>query len=148
MVKKLAFLLSFSVSTWPRGLNGRHRVRPSTSSSPTEQRCRRAPHRRHGRHQRATRGDVLIEDAGTPSATDEQLVGLRYLIPVAKGASITKAYIEFARDETKDGTKPVNVIIEGQLAAIRRPSRPRRRTSRNRTRTTAQVKWTIAPEMT
>ncbi|MCU0914142.1 MAG: hypothetical protein MUC88_06225 [Planctomycetes bacterium] len=60
--------------------------------------------------------EIPYEDAGTPSSTDEQLTCLRYLVPLAKGAQITKASVEFTCDETKDGSKPVNLIIEGQLA--------------------------------
>ncbi len=60
--------------------------------------------------------EMPYEDAGTPSSTDEQLTCLRYILPLAKGAQIAKASVEFTCDETKDGSKPVNLIIEGQLA--------------------------------
>ncbi len=60
--------------------------------------------------------EMPYEDAGTPSSTDEQLTCLRYILPLAKGVQITKASVEFTCDETKDGSKPVNLIIEGQLA--------------------------------
>jgi len=60
--------------------------------------------------------EIPYEDSGTPSATDEQLTCLRYILPLAKGAQVTKASVEFTCDETKDGSKPVNLIIEGQLA--------------------------------
>ena len=60
--------------------------------------------------------ELPYEDSGTP-ATDEQLACLRFIVPVTKGVMITNAYVEFTCDETKSGTAPVNLIIEGQLAA-------------------------------
>ena len=93
--------------------------------------------------------EIVHEDAGTP-ATDEQLIGMRWLIPVAKGSSITKAYIEFELKEIKTTTNaaPVNVIIEGQLDPNPSAFTTAAKNITNRTRTTAQVKWTIAPGMT
>ncbi len=88
--------------------------------------------------------EMPYEDAGTPSSTDEQLTCVRYIVPLAKGAKITKAYVEFTCDETKDGTKPVNLIIEGQLA-LNPPAFTT--TAKNLTSrapwTTAQVKWAV-----
>jgi hypothetical protein len=60
--------------------------------------------------------EMPYEDPGTPSSTDEQLTCLRYIVPLDKGVQITKASVEFTCDEIKDGSKPVNLIIEGQLA--------------------------------
>jgi regulation of enolase protein 1 (concanavalin A-like superfamily) len=89
--------------------------------------------------------ELPYEDAGTPSSTDEQLNGLRFTLPLAKGAKVNKAYIELEMDETKDNTKPVNLIIEAQLV----PNAPAiaditRNLSDRAPRTKAQVKWTIA----
>jgi len=61
--------------------------------------------------------EMPYEDSGTPSSTDPQLACLRYILPLAKGAKINKAYVVFTCDETKDGSKPVNLIVEGQQAA-------------------------------
>ena len=64
--------------------------------------------------------------------------------PFAKGAKITKAYVEFTCDETKGGTNPVNLIIEGQLA-VNPPAfttAAKNLTSRAPW-TTAQVAWTV-----
>jgi hypothetical protein len=56
-----------------------------------------------------------FEDAGP---TDAQILGLRFLnVAVPKGAAIVNAYIEFECDETKDGSQPVSVIIQGELSA-------------------------------
>ncbi|MBM4027111.1 MAG: hypothetical protein FJ280_17155 [Planctomycetes bacterium] len=85
------------------------------------------------------------EDDGTPSATDPQLVGLRFNpIPLPKGTTVTKSYLEFEMDETKGNSRPVNVIIEGQLIANAPAFTSTARDLTNRTpRTTAQVKWTV-----
>jgi hypothetical protein len=68
--------------------------------------------------------ELPYEDDGTPSATDDQLICVRYLVPLAKGTKITKAYVEFTCDETKGGTAPVNLIIEGQLAVNQKSQTP------------------------
>jgi len=84
------------------------------------------------------------EDSGTPSSTDPQLMCLRYTIPLAKGAKILSAYVEFTCDETKDGSKPVNLIIEGQLA-VNPPvfAGTAKDLSGRGPWTTAQVKWAV-----
>jgi len=58
--------------------------------------------------------EMPYENAGTPPTT-EQIIGLRWVVPLAPGTKILKAYIEFTVDENKGGTAPVNLIIEGQL---------------------------------
>jgi len=85
------------------------------------------------------------EDDGSPSATDPQLVGLRFNpVPIPKGATVTKSYLEFEMDETKGNSRPVNVIIEGQLVANAPAFENVSRHLTNRQpRTTAQVKWTV-----
>ena len=88
--------------------------------------------------------EIPYEDSGTPSATDEQLTCLRYIVPLAKGAKISKAYVEFTCDETKDGTKPVNLIIEGQLALNPPAFTTAAKNLTGRAPwTTAQVKWAV-----
>ena len=88
--------------------------------------------------------ELVHEDAGTP-ATDEQLIGMRWLVPVAKGAQIGKAYVEFELKEIKTttNTAPVNVIIEGQLDPNPAAFTSTAKDITNRPRTKAQVKWTI-----
>ncbi len=84
------------------------------------------------------------EDNGSPSATDPQLNVVRFVLPLAKGAQISKAYLEFEQDETKGNDKPVNVVIEGQLV----PNAPAvanvaKNLSNRAPWTTANVKWTV-----
>jgi len=85
------------------------------------------------------------EDSGSPSSTDAQLNALRFSsVPVAKGAKIAKAYLELEVDETKDGSKPANVIIEAQLV----PNAPgiadaTGNLSGRSPLTTAKVKWSV-----
>ena len=46
-----------------------------------------------------------------------QAIGIRFLnVNVPKGAGVSNAYIEFTVDETKGGTEPVSLIIEGELS--------------------------------
>jgi hypothetical protein len=59
--------------------------------------------------------DLELPYEDSVAAGNEQIVALRYTLPIAKGAKITKAYVEFAFDEPTLGTNPVNLIIEGQL---------------------------------
>ena len=93
--------------------------------------------------------EIVHEDAGSP-ATDEQLIGMRWLAQIAKGAGMTKAYIEFQLKEiasTAVNTAPVNVIIEGQLDANPPAFTTAAKNITNRPRTKAQVKWTIPTGM-
>ena len=49
---------------------------------------------------------------------DKQVVGLRFTdITIPKGAKIKKAWVQFEVDETKGGTYPVYLIIDGELSA-------------------------------
>ncbi len=77
---------------------------------------------------------------------NDQIAGLRFQVPIAKGAQVTKAYLEFECDETKGGTDSVNVLIEGQLA----PNAPAittaaRNLSGRSPWTTAKVKCPLPP---
>ncbi len=80
--------------------------------------------------------EMPYENAGKGSP---QVVGLRYVeVEVPKGANITNAFVEFACDETKDGSLPVSLLITGEL----NPDPPTFTTDIiGRTRTTAQVVW-------
>jgi hypothetical protein len=86
--------------------------------------------------------EIPYENDGNPPSS-EQVIGVRWIVPVPKGATITKAHVEIQCDETKGGTNPVNVIIQGQLA----PDAPAFTTATadvtGRTPTNAEVKWSI-----
>jgi len=88
--------------------------------------------------------ELAYESAGTPP-TEEQIVGLRFVnIALPKGAQVTIAYVEFEVDETKGGTKPVNLIIEGELTPNASPFRTTANDITNRTSwTTAKVNWSV-----
>ncbi len=87
--------------------------------------------------------DLEIPYEENINAGSEQVVGLRWAVPVPKGAMITKAYVEFTYDEP-EVTGEVHLIIEGQLAANAPAFTSSASDVTNRTRTKAQVKW--APE--
>jgi len=91
--------------------------------------------------------EIVHEDAGTP-ATDEQLIGMRWVVPIAKGTAVTKAYVEFVLKEIKGSgtnTEPVNVVIEGQLDPNPAAFASTAKNITDRARTKAQVKWTLPP---
>jgi hypothetical protein len=76
----------------------------------------------------------------------DQVIGLRFIdIPIPKGAIIDNAFIEITCDETKGGTQPVNVLIEGELSpnTVTFSNTPNNVT--NRPTTTANVLW--SPEI-
>ncbi len=75
--------------------------------------------------------------------SSEQVIGVRWAVPVPKGAKITKAYVEFQVDETKSGTLPVNLIIQGQLAPNAPAFTAATADVTSRTPTAAQVKWAV-----
>ncbi|MCL5279010.1 MAG: hypothetical protein M1376_03785 [Planctomycetes bacterium] len=77
------------------------------------------------------------------AASDEQVIGVRWAVPVPKGAQITKAYVEFQCDETKSGTLAVNLIIQGQLAPNAAAFTSATADVTSRPTTTAQVKWAV-----
>jgi hypothetical protein len=71
-----------------------------------------------------------------------QVIGLRFVdIPIPKGAVVDNAFVELTCDETKSGTQPVSVIIEGEL----NPNPPTFANVTNnissRPTTTANVMW-------
>jgi len=89
--------------------------------------------------------EMPYENAGTDIGTQPQVVGLRFAVPLPKGAVISKAYVEFTVDEAKGGTQPVNLVIDGQLV----PNAPAftsavKDVSGRAPRTAALVKWTAS----
>ena len=85
--------------------------------------------------------DLEMPYEGTGRSTP-QVIGLRYVnVRVPQGVRIVNAYIEFQCDETKGGTLPVSLIIQGELS----PNAPAFANVANnvtsRTRTAAQVVW-------
>jgi len=83
------------------------------------------------------------EDDGNPPS-DEQISGLRFIVPIPKEAEILKAHLEFEIDETKGNTGPVNLIIEGQLILNAPPFEDVANNVTDRAPwTEAKVKWTI-----
>jgi hypothetical protein len=89
--------------------------------------------------------DLELPYEDSVAAGNEQIVGLRYTLPISKGAKITKAYVEFAFDEATLGTNPVNLIIEGQLT-LNAPifEDVTKNISGRSPWTKAQVKWAAA----
>jgi len=58
--------------------------------------------------------ELAYEDAGM---VDPQLAAFRFTdIAIPTGSIITSAWMRFDVDETKEGTSPVNLIIEGELS--------------------------------
>jgi len=81
------------------------------------------------------------EDAGKG---DPQVIGLRYTnITIPKGTTITNAWVQFQVDETKDGTLPVNVIIDGELVPNAAAFTAAAFNVTSRARTTAKVQWSV-----
>ncbi len=79
------------------------------------------------------------ENQGNP-----QIIGLRFVgVPIPKGATITEAWVRLQVDETKGGTEPVNLIIEGELSPSAAGFAPDTLNVSNRPRTAAQVKWSV-----
>ncbi len=97
----------------------------------------------HGMYVDSSDLEIPYEDAGNPPST-EQIIGLRWIVPVPKGAKILKAYVELTCDETKGGTEPVNLIVEGQLAPNAPAFTAATADVTSRAPTKAQVKWTFA----
>ena len=56
--------------------------------------------------------EMPYEDTGK---TTEQVIGLRFQVPIAQGAKVVEAYVVFTVDETKGGTEPVNLLIDGHV---------------------------------
>ncbi len=149
MTKKLAFLLCLALALGLAGSNAASGaaldLRIATGNDDAEE------HLNAGMDLTSSDLEIVHEDPGTP-ATDEQVIGMRWTLALAKGALVTKAYIEFQMKEISSSTPavntaPVNVIIEGQLV----PNAPAFTTAAknisSRAPTKAQVKWTIPTGM-
>ncbi len=83
-----------------------------------------------------------------PGKGDPQLVALRFTdIAIPVGCSITAAWVRFDVDETKDGTLPANVLIEGELslnpAGWPADTGPGNFGISSRPRTIANVAWSV-----
>jgi len=73
-----------------------------------------------------------------------QIIGVRFRgIPIPKGATITDAWVQFGVDETKGGTQPVNLIIEGELSPNPAAFSSTAGDVSSRSTTTAQVQWSV-----
>jgi hypothetical protein len=72
----------------------------------------------------------------------EQIIGIRFEdITVPKNSIISEAWVRFDVDETKDGTLPVSLIIEGELSPNAVTFSEIDFNISNRPRTKAQVVW-------
>ncbi len=85
--------------------------------------------------------EMPYEDAGK---VDPQIIGLRFVgIAIPKGATITNAWVQFAVDETRDGTLATNLIIDGELSPSPAAFSSTAGNVSSRTRTTAKVQWSV-----
>jgi len=89
--------------------------------------------------------EMPYEDTGMG---DPQVIGLRFRdIGLEAGQVVNSASIRFEVDETKGGTLPVNLVIEGELAADAAPFAGEAFNVTDRARTEANVLWSV-PEWT
>jgi hypothetical protein len=85
--------------------------------------------------------ELVYENTGQGNP---QIIGVRFAgIPIPKGATIADAWVRFQVDETKGGTEPVNLIIEGELSANAAAFTSDAFNVTSRARTTAQVQWSV-----
>jgi hypothetical protein len=85
--------------------------------------------------------EMPYEDAGK---VDPQIIGLRFVgIAIPKGATITNAWVQFAVDETRDGTLAANLVIDGELSPSPAAFTSTAGNVSSRTRTTAKVQWSV-----
>ncbi|MHC4189565.1 MAG: fibronectin type III domain-containing protein [Planctomycetota bacterium] len=146
MCKKLIYLTSFVLVLGLAGTNAAFGaeidIRIANGSDDVEQ------HLSDGRIDSSSSDlELPYEDAGAPT-TDEQVIGLRFVnIPLAKGAQISGAYVEFEVDKfDKEGSQaPVNLVIEGELTPDAPAFAEVANNVTDRIATTAKVKWTIPP---
>jgi len=86
--------------------------------------------------------EMPYEDTGKGTP---QVIGLRFVnVDVPNGANISNAYVEFTCDETKGGTEPVSLLIDGELTNDAVAFTANNNDVTSRARTTAQVVWTAA----
>ena len=74
-----------------------------------------------------------------------QVIGLRFVdIPIPKGAIVDRAYIELTCDETRGGSEPVSLLIEGERNPLPAAFSEAINDITNRPRTTAKTVWAPA----
>ena len=88
--------------------------------------------------------ELAFEDEGQG---DPQRVSMRFVnVGIPQGAQITSAYLEFEVDETRGGTDPVNVIIDGELTPDAAPFVDEPFDVSNRPSwSTTVTKWSVPP---
>jgi hypothetical protein len=92
--------------------------------------------------------DVEEQSSGSIDSTssdlelpDDQVIGMRFLkVRVPKGATVSKAYIEFTVDEL-EGPQATNMIIDGELSPNAREFSSSNNDVSDRSRTTEKVVW-------
>ncbi|MHC4326793.1 MAG: fibronectin type III domain-containing protein, partial [Planctomycetota bacterium] len=87
--------------------------------------------------------EMPYEDEGMG---DPQFIGVSYQADIPAGKSIWNAWVRFQVDETKGGSLPVNLIIEGELspnAAEFLGGGPGTFDISSRPRTAAKVQWSV-----
>jgi len=83
--------------------------------------------------------EMPYENAGKGN---NQIIGLRFVgVGIPKGANVVNAYIEFTCDETKDGTLPVSLLIDGQKNPNPGQFAGTGNEISTKSRTTAKVVW-------
>jgi Concanavalin A-like lectin/glucanases superfamily len=86
--------------------------------------------------------ELPYENAGKGN---NQIIGIRFVsVAVDKGAAITNAYVEFTCDETKDGTLPVSLLIDGEKNPNPAQFTGTTNEISTKPRTTAKVVWAPA----
>ncbi|MCP4608713.1 MAG: discoidin domain-containing protein [Planctomycetes bacterium] len=92
--------------------------------------------------------DVEEQSSGSVDTTssdlelpDDQVIGIRFVkVYVPRGATVSKAYLEFTVDEL-EGPQATNMIIDGELSPNARAFADATNNVSNRTRTTEKVGW-------
>ena len=83
----------------------------------------------------------MLFDPDFPDIT--QVIGLRFVdVPVSRGGPVASAYVEFEVDESPDDA-PVNLIIEGELAADAAAFENVENNVTDRPVTAAKVMWSV-----
>ena len=92
--------------------------------------------------EKGTSSSDLEMPYGDSGKGEEQIIGIRFTnVGVPPGAIVANAYVEFTCDETKDGTLPVSLIIEGELSPNATTFAGDKFNITSRTRTTAKAIW-------
>ncbi|MFQ6034679.1 MAG: hypothetical protein ACE5NM_02385, partial [Sedimentisphaerales bacterium] len=92
----------------------------------------------------------MYMDSSDLEILDGQIIGLRYPnVRIPQGVLVVEAWIQFQVDETKGGTQPVSVLIDGELS----PNAPKFVSTdltnvSDRPRTEAKVVWNVPPTWT